>query len=86
MGWNEGQDSLPLIPTLPFNQQLHNAQCPEYTPEPMHMLEPQKQMHTPLILQINLLLAPCPAATELLEAVGFCYLWCEGLCAGTTHK
>lgn len=31
------------------------------------MLDPQKQMHTLLILQINLLLE-----TELLETTGFC--------------
>lgn len=88
MGGNEDEDSLPLIPlpTLPVNPQLHNIQCSGYTLGPRHVLEPQKQMHAPLILQINLLLAPRPAATELLEAVGFCYLWVEGLCAGTTHR
>lgn len=41
----------------------------------MHMHESPKQMHTPLIPQLNLLLAPHPPATELLKAAGFCYLW-----------
>lgn len=72
------------MPTLPVNSQLHNTQC-QNTLGLMHVLEPQKQMHAALILQINLLLALRQAATELLEAVGFCYLWGEGLCAGTQH-
>ena len=83
MGWNEGEDSLPLIPlsTLPVIRQMNKTKCPEYIPGRMHVFEPRKQMHTPLILQINLRLAPRPAATELLKAVGFCYLclWDEGL-------
>lgn len=77
MRWNKSEDSLPVItlPTSPVNPKLkqHTASRIHMNAIQMHMHESPKQMHTPLIPLINLLLAPCPPATELLKAVGFCY-------------
>lgn len=63
--------SVPTYPLLSiYNSVIHSAQnCPEYIQGPVHVhvLDPQKQMHTHLILQINLLLALNQPVTELLR-------------------